>query len=515
MVVLVPRATRCDVVSRGVARRRGGARAARSRRAARGRARARHARGARATPSGCAPRSRSPPSAPAAAPSTCGPSSCRWSSDRRTAMKRLPAVLAIAVVARMAFHAVFLPAFEGPDEPHHLARILAFARGPVRQASSHRAWMRRSSPPSRLSRAPRRSRAPTDVRRSGQNRQPSISSGRAPACADCRDFEPRGESTAPLLFSGRCSPAGGLARRLALHGPPDFEAAVGRARCGGAVLAPAPARRGPAPGDRGRRTAGVAPAGRVGGARAVLQRRGGVPLGALVLLALERKTSTAKMAALLAAGPLLKLTAIPIVVFAVVALFREGRRRAAVAGAVCSLAVFPVQWLRGWNWGGTVELNKPTPPIGEPFLVAAVGLLRSCYAFVKTTFWVGGWSLLRPPRILAVLYMLLLFLTLACCRPRTGLGVVPRTWRRWERHAAAFSRLRSRTGASTATGAVSPAGTCGDGVPGSRWPRPTWPRFRRARDECFSGSRPVSFLPRTARGSWRTAGSTAGDTVAA
>jgi len=37
---------------------------------------------------------------------------------------------------------------------------------------------------------------------------------------------------------------------------------------------------------------------------------------------------------------------------------------------------------------------------------------------VKTTFWVGGWSLLRPPRILAALYMLLLLLTLVCSRPR-------------------------------------------------------------------------------------------------
>src|SRR5262249_39488398 len=46
-------------------------------------------------------------------------------------MRRLVPALAVAVVAGMAFHALFLPAFEGPDEPHHLARILAFARGPL------------------------------------------------------------------------------------------------------------------------------------------------------------------------------------------------------------------------------------------------------------------------------------------------------------------------------------------------------------------------------------------------
>ena len=45
-------------------------------------------------------------------------------------MRRLPGLLAAAVVARMAFHAVFVPAFEGPDEPYHLARALAFATLP-------------------------------------------------------------------------------------------------------------------------------------------------------------------------------------------------------------------------------------------------------------------------------------------------------------------------------------------------------------------------------------------------
>ena len=39
-------------------------------------------------------------------------------------------LLAAAVVLRMAFHAVSLPAFEGPDEPQHLARIRDFACQP-------------------------------------------------------------------------------------------------------------------------------------------------------------------------------------------------------------------------------------------------------------------------------------------------------------------------------------------------------------------------------------------------
>ena len=44
------------------------------------------------------------------------------------------AALAVAVVLRMAVHALFLPAFEGPDEPYHLARALAFASAPLARA---------------------------------------------------------------------------------------------------------------------------------------------------------------------------------------------------------------------------------------------------------------------------------------------------------------------------------------------------------------------------------------------
>ncbi|MFN2387068.1 MAG: hypothetical protein ABR576_12445 [Thermoanaerobaculia bacterium] len=48
---------------------------------------------------------------------------------------------------------------------------------------------------------------------------------------------------------------------------------------------------------------------------------------------------------------MIKLTAIPLVVFAVAALWLRSKR-AAIAGGVASLAVFPVQLARGWRWGG-------------------------------------------------------------------------------------------------------------------------------------------------------------------
>jgi len=55
-------------------------------------------------------------------------------------------------------------------------------------------------------------------------------------------------------------------------------------------------------------------------------------------------------------------------------------------------------------WGGTLELNAPGAPLSEPFGQAALGFLRSAYAFVKTTLWVGGFSLIRPPRWLVAGY---------------------------------------------------------------------------------------------------------------
>ena len=63
--------------------------------------------------------------------------------------------------------------------------------------------------------------------------------------------------------------------------------------------------------------------------------------------------------ALLAIGPLLKLTALAVCAFAVVALWLDRRRTTAVAGALASAVVLPVQALRGWTTGGALELGRP------------------------------------------------------------------------------------------------------------------------------------------------------------
>jgi hypothetical protein len=69
-------------------------------------------------------------------------------------------------------------------------------------------------------------------------------------------------------------------------------------------------------------------------------------------------------------------------------------------------------------WGGTLELNSPGAPIGEPLAAVAAGFLRSGYAFVKTALWAGGQSLRRPPRGLAAAGFVAIAAAALCLRRR-------------------------------------------------------------------------------------------------
>ena len=138
---------------------------------------------------------------------------------------------------------------------------------------------------------------------------------------------------------------------------------------------------------------------------------------ALLVQALDRRAGASPTLALLAAGPLLKLTAFPVVVFAVAALVLQGRRRLALWGGSASLAVFPLQALRGWNWGGTLEFNQAAA-VAVSAGDTVLGLARSTYTFWKTTFWLGEWSFFRAPRALVIAYFLLWVAGLVLARRR-------------------------------------------------------------------------------------------------
>jgi hypothetical protein len=142
-------------------------------------------------------------------------------------------------------------------------------------------------------------------------------------------------------------------------------------------------------------------------------------LSALVMERLDRDDPGIPLAALLAAGALTKLTFLPVVVLAVAELWRRGARRFAVLAALAASVVVPVQALRGWAWGGTYELNRTVAGMGESVSGAIAGLARTFYTFVKTTFWVGGWSFFRAPLLLVVAYFVLLTSALVLLRPRS------------------------------------------------------------------------------------------------
>ncbi len=348
-------------------------------------------------------------------------------------MRRLVGTLALLVVARMAFHAIFLPAFEGPDEPHHLARVLAFAVGPLKDAFEG-------------------AEVPGTV--VGTVRAYPCSASLA-AAYGCPLFDGRRAGFDLLRASPAALPAAAVANPEA-NQPPLAYAAMGLA------LRMAPAEPGIASALLYARLFSVAlvtlaifgplrilarrwsPEASAAGLLALLLPGASEALArasndaavflwaAAVLVALELRGRSAALILLLAAGPLIKLTAIPIVVLAVVALFVEGRRGVAAAGGAVSLAVFPLQALRGWLWGGTIELNAARRAIGEPLGRAILGFARSAYAFVKTTFWIGGWSFVRPPRALTLCYFALLLAALFASRRRPN---PPRL----AAHAAAFA----------------------------------------------------------------------------
>lgn len=122
----------------------------------------------------------------------------------------------------------------------------------------------------------------------------------------------------------------------------------------------------------------------------------------------KRPNATLAVVVLVGIGPLIKLTALPISVFGVFWLLRERNAGVALLGILSTSAVFSLQLLRGWGWGGTVELNAVVSPLNESVGALVVGFIRTVYTFVKTTWWLGGWSFFRAPTLVVLISLVLL-----------------------------------------------------------------------------------------------------------
>lgn len=313
-------------------------------------------------------------------------------------------------MTQLTFHAFFSPVYEGPDEPFHLARARQFAQAPLAQALAGEV-------------------VDADLARSM----------RAWPCGPAMQaaFDCPGYGSEPAIFNilqpARRSATGASSPNYQAHQPPLY------------YLAAAPLLELFAPGI------GSAPESQIFLLRvaAVLLvgyvlcfplrklGKGNVPLEVLLLLAMLLpgaaeslvrvsndvgvfawsvlllaalhsgvRLRPGSIAPLAAVGPLLKLTALPVVAFAVVLEWRKGGWRRGAAIGAAGLVVFPLQWLRGWARGGTLEANARFTGMGSlPEIF--VGLLHSAATFFKTAVWLGGWSFFRPPKWVLVFAPLL------------------------------------------------------------------------------------------------------------
>jgi len=334
---------------------------------------------------------------------------------------RVRAVTALALLAvlRLALHAVAWPAWEGPDEPFHQARAEAWAARPLAPGASQ------DVVPARFVAAFTAYPCGGDMVRTFGC---AAFDGSGALFNAFRHHPPRLPGREHPNYEAHQPPlwyvaAGWIVRPVVSWGAPaEVRLLVLRLS---SVLAVALALLGPMRRLSERRGAGLLavvsivlllPAGAESLARASNDAFVFL-LAALTVERLDRHDAGLALPFLLAAGPLVKLTFLPVAVLSVAELLRRRLHRLAVVAALASAVVLPVQALRGWAWGGTYELNRAVGALNEQLGEAAIGLARSAVTFVKTSFWIGGWSFFRAPLALVVAFLGLLLLAAFLLRP--------------------------------------------------------------------------------------------------
>ena len=323
---------------------------------------------------------------------------------------------------RLVFHALYVPVYEGPDEPFHLARIVSFVDGSLAEG-----WR-------------------------GETVSPLIvgSVESHPCCNDlarafgCRPF---GEGSAEfnILDLDTARQSSEITANYERHQPPIYYMLGAVVLSGSSALFPSAISE--APSFRllfGRLfSLALVLIALIGPMRSLANHYGNSWYAALILVlfvpgaseslvrcandsaiffwsallmwALFRKAESRYLIAMAMIGPMIKLTALPIVGIVVVwAWFNRPRWHALMIASSSSLIV-PLQWFRGFRWGGTVELNYDSQAAAEPLQDFALGFVRSSYTFLKTTVWLGEWSFFRAPLwvlIVASLFLVIVILSL-------------------------------------------------------------------------------------------------------
>jgi len=334
----------------------------------------------------------------------------------------------ILLASRFLAQAVFVPPYEGPDEPFHLARVLAFFDSPWSEA-----WAG-DSVPARVVSSVRELPCGPDLARAfgcppfSEGRSGSTASTTLPDATPYPNYEAHQPPLYYLAGAGALWAGSPLARMLGLD-PLRPIVALRSLRLLGVLLA----------------TGGTylvlfvvgrdwSPEARLlsgafllfpGASESLVRAANDVGVfgwsAAVMALAARERLSSWRLGLACLLGPLVKLTALPIVALAVASSWRRGERRSALAAGLLGLGFLPVQWARGFDWGGTVELNASASHALPGPVATVVGMAESVAVTVKTAFWLGGWSFFRAPAWLMPLTLAAVLLAVTKNRVRLRL----------------------------------------------------------------------------------------------
>lgn len=350
-------------------------------------------------------------------------------------------ILVAIVVLRLLAHAFLVPVFEGPDEPFHLARALHFARGDFATA-----W-RGTQLPADLARAISAYPCAADLRAefgcpafldSAEGAWGNIlrdAPGPTASIPDTLLAYPNYEAHQPPLgyaaLGAAMAPWDALLKSARTGNRIGLDLLAMRLLCVACVVGAllGPLRILATDWSRSAKFLGLSILLLPGASESLARGALEAPLmlwSSCALLISSRKPASRWLAAVvLAAGPLVKLTALPVVAFGLGRIWKRSRCDALLATFVVAASFASIQASRGWLLGGAVEFHaqqaSPAPvELGE----AVSGLIRAAAVAVKTAFWLGGWSGLRPPTWVLTVLLAWVAFVLISVRPR-------RPWR-WD-----------------------------------------------------------------------------------
>ena len=342
--------------------------------------------------------------------------------DRSDLSRRVLCGLALVLLARLCLHVVFVPPFEGPDEPFHSSRVAAVAHGPFRSVLH--------PPPLSVAvqRAIPRHPCGPDLRRAfGCPPFPGTGAGTTAGAppAIAQPEYPNYENNQPPLYY---AVAGGALALSEAAFPPNRtrvpESQLIRLRVISLLLVAAaifgPLRRLARARTFSFSLVGMSVLFLPGFSESFVRCSNDAMLflwAAIVVELVDRGYRGPALPALLALGCLIKLNALPVLLFALAVLWWERRRGMALVSVAA--AVLPALFLGGSTWGGAVKIANRIPrpmPAGE----VARGLGRSIYTILKGIPWMGEWSFFRPPLWLLALGLALVVALALRLRIQTG-----------------------------------------------------------------------------------------------